>query len=199
MTGNLARKVDEVQVSDEQLAEVLRLVEQEPNIGHALALRRAGVPGTKGQLGAYVDAHPELVDDVNAARGKRIRTEILRRAIDGVEEPVYTPSGRLAGSRVVYSDRLLEFAARLYLEEAKQLRTGRVEVTGADGGPMEVQTDVADAIDRLNALVAAAAVRQAAGDRPADISGLAVGDGEGRAGLPVARLDRETEPGAAAG
>lgn len=160
-----AIQVDQVTVTDEQRAEMLRIVEQEPNIGHAHALRRAGVAGTKGQLAAYIDQHPELADDINAARGKRIRTELLRRAIDGVEEPVYTPSGKLAGTRVVYSDRLLEFAARMYLDEAKALRTGHVEVTGKDGGPMEVHSDVAAAVDRFTAL-ADAAVRAAARPRP---------------------------------
>lgn len=165
MTDQLARHVETVQVTDDQKTKLLKLMEQEPHLGHALALRRAGVAGTKGQLVAYIAEHPELVDDIDQARGKRIRTELLSRAIDGVEDPIVNKDGEISGYRTVRSDRLLEFAARMYLPEARALQAQRlgIEVGGADGGPIrvEVEGDRVSTVSGVLALAVALGVKGA--------------------------------------
>lgn len=187
MSDELARQVDEVTVTDEQHARLLEVVTDQPGIGIAHALRQAGVAGTKGQLREYAAQHEELLDDIDEARAKRIRTELMTRAIDGVEETVYTPGGKVAGVRVVKSDRLLEFSARMYLPEARALRTGTVEHTGG----MEVtNSDVSAAIDRFTSAV----VQQAERGRTHGDDLGPDGAGEGGAGVRVAALDRPPEP-----
>lgn len=148
-----AHEVEAVVVTDEQRCQVLELVSKEPGVGIAIALRRCGVAGTKGQLNRFVTQNTELADDIQHARAKRIRTELLRRAIDGVEEPIVNKDGDVVGYKTIYSDRLLAKAADLYLPEAHALAQRRigVELTGAGGGPVQIE-------DRSASLAAVALV-----------------------------------------
>lgn len=65
----------------------------------------------------------------------KLEAEAIRRAVDGVEEPVYQ-QGVLIGTKTVYSDSLL---ALLLKGRRKRVFAERVETTGADGGPVQTQ------------------------------------------------------------
>jgi hypothetical protein len=49
-----------------------------------------------------------------SARKLHLEEEAYRRAVDGVDEPVYSASGKLAGYRKRYSDILLTLLLRAY-------------------------------------------------------------------------------------
>ena len=61
----------------------------------------------------------------------------------------------------------------------------RVEMTGPGGGPLEVTSDIADAVDRFTAAVVSLATSPGAGS----VDGGAAGNGEGAARLPLGRMD----------
>jgi hypothetical protein len=65
----------------------------------------------------------------------KLEAEARRRALEGVEEPVYQ-GGQLVGTRTVYSDSLL---ALLLKGRRKKVFAERIEQTGADGGPVKTQ------------------------------------------------------------
>lgn len=65
----------------------------------------------------------------------KLEAEARRRAVEGVEEPVYQ-GGQLVGTKTVYSDSLL---ALLLKGRRKRVFAERVEQTGADGGPVQTQ------------------------------------------------------------
>jgi hypothetical protein len=65
----------------------------------------------------------------------KLEAEARRRALEGVEEPVYQ-GGQLVGTKTVYSDSLL---ALLLKGRRKKVFAERVEETGADGGPIKSQ------------------------------------------------------------
>jgi hypothetical protein len=65
----------------------------------------------------------------------KLEAEARRRALEGVEEPVYQ-GGQLIGTRLVYSDSLL---ALLLKGRRKRVFAERIESTGADGGPVRTE------------------------------------------------------------
>lgn len=65
----------------------------------------------------------------------KLEAEAIRRAVEGVEEPVYQ-GGQLIGTKTVYSDSLL---ALLLKGRRKKVFAERIEQTGADGGPVQTQ------------------------------------------------------------
>lgn len=72
----------------------------------------------------------------------KLEAEARRRALEGVEEPVYQ-GGQLIGTKTVYSDSLL---ALLLKGRRKRVFAERVETTGADGGPVKTQVLVATGV-----------------------------------------------------
>lgn len=72
----------------------------------------------------------------------KLEAEARRRALEGVEEPVYQ-QGVLIGTKTVYSDSLL---ALLLKGRRKRVFAERVETTGADGGPVKTQVLVATGV-----------------------------------------------------
>ena len=72
----------------------------------------------------------------------KLEAEARRRALEGVEEPVYQ-AGQLIGTKTVYSDSLL---ALLLKGRRKRVFAERVETTGADGGPVKSQVLVATGV-----------------------------------------------------
>jgi hypothetical protein len=150
-------------VSDEQRKRALALIRKKGReIGDVRALREAGVEGTRGQLRRLLDRDEDLVEAIAEARGRSVevvRDEVKRRAIDGVEEPVYH-QGKVVGYVTKYSDRLLEMMARAHAPEYRE----RVEVSGAGGGPLELTSpDLAGALDRFTGTIRRLAERAQSG------------------------------------
>lgn len=90
-----------------------------------------------------------------------LEDEAHRRAMEGTEEPVFH-SGQQCGTIRKYSDTLAIFLLKAH-NPTKYRDNQRLELTGADGGP--VQVDDTQAAARLAALLAGAAARE---DEPTD-------------------------------
>lgn len=87
--------------------------------------------------------------DYHEARGltpEKILAEMRRRAIDGVDEPVFH-DGQVVGSIRRYSDRLLMALGKGFVPELRE----RMELTGRDGGGLEVtvEHDFGSLLDQL--------------------------------------------------
>lgn len=185
------RRVAEVVVSDEQREAFLELLQEEPGIGYLVALYRVGVAGTKGQLHEWLDANfsREELQDTTAAP---IRREVIRRAIEGVEEPVF---GRVAkdedgivGYRRVFSDPALLRAHSAYTPEGRELlmRRGRVEVSGVDGGAIPVEVNGGRATNLADVFALARELGVGIGLGVAEGARDGVGGGDARDALPAA-------------
>lgn len=90
-----------------------------------------------------------------------LEDEAHRRGFEGVDEPVFH-SGQQCGTIRKYSDTLAIFLLKAH-NPTKYRENQRLELTGADGGP--VQVDDTQAAARLAALLAGAAARE---DEPTD-------------------------------
>lgn len=133
-TGERHDELGGVVITEEQRDAFLELVAANPSAPHVRTLRELGVEGSRGQIHDAIDR--QLRADIERVRNTVIRREIMRRALEGVEEDVWH-NGEVVGSKRVFSDRLLEFAGRTYLPEARN----QLEVTGADGGPLRVEVE----------------------------------------------------------
>ena len=88
----------------------------------------AGPGWNKADHAAFQAALPKA----ERLAGDLIEAELVRRAVEGVDEPVFQ-QGRLVGFVRKYSDRLLELAAKGTLPEKYR---ERFEHTGAGGAPL---------------------------------------------------------------
>src|SRR6266516_5428059 len=121
----------------------LEHIRRNPACGIGDAARVAS--STRKQFKMLQQSDPEFAEDYREARGygdEAIRAEIRRRALEGWEEPVFGSLGPGAGSGEIgrvrkFSDRLLVKLAEAHLPEFKDAR--RLELTGADGGPVAVE------------------------------------------------------------
>lgn len=77
-------------------------------------------------------------DAIEEATDKLVQ-EARRRALEGVEEPVYQ-GGVLVGTKRVYSDALMSKLLAAY--RPQQFGTQRTELTGANGGPVQQQSTI---------------------------------------------------------
>lgn len=113
------------------------------------AAEAAGVD--RGTVWRRREADPDFAAQCELAiemAADKLEQEARRRAIEGVEEPVYQ-GGQLIGTKTVYSDQLL---ALLLKGRRKKVFADRTELTGANGGPVKaaiviatgVPTDVQD-------------------------------------------------------
>lgn len=91
-----------------------------------------------------------------------LEDEAHRRAFEGTDEPVYY-NGSECGSVRKYSDTLAIFLLKAHAPEKYRENT-RMELTGANGGPVQISDTERAA--RISAILAAAAAR-----KPADESG----------------------------
>lgn len=115
------------------------------NQGCSIKEASVAIGRKRKELKALIRTDEEFGADYRAARGyddDTIRAEIHRRAITGVEEPVFGSLGGGAGSGQIgvvrkFSDRLLAKMAEAYLPEYQQ--RGRLELSGPDGGPIELE------------------------------------------------------------
>jgi hypothetical protein len=78
--------------------------------------------------------------------GDRLEHELVRRGRDGVDEPVWY-QGAQCGVQRKYSDQLLVVALKGALPSKY---SERHELTGANGGPMQLQPVAADGLARLS-------------------------------------------------
>lgn len=77
-------------------------------------------------------------DAIEEATDKLVQ-EARRRALEGVEEPVYQ-GGALVGTKRVYSDALMGKLLAAY--RPQQFGTQRTELTGANGGPVKGEATI---------------------------------------------------------
>lgn len=124
------------------------------------AAKAAGVTLRTGWNWRHNDEEPDFLRAVKVAEGlagDRLEAEIVRRALDGWEEPVYQ-GGRMVGTVRKFSDTLLIFQTK----KARPEYRDRHEITGKDGGPIQVQsvdlTKLSE--EQLIAVEAAAAIAQ---------------------------------------
>lgn len=80
------------------------------------------------------DKYYELAD---RAHMHYLQSEAQRRAVEGVQEPVYY-QGQKIGEKTKYSDNLLMFLMK-GKEPEKYRDNARVEVTGDGGGPIQIE------------------------------------------------------------
>lgn len=108
-------------------------------------------------------ADPEFAkawDEAEQTGTDRMEDELLRRAVDGVDEPVFY-LGQVVGHVKKFSDTALIFALKARRPEKYR---ERFEHTGANGGPIETK-DVGDLdVARRIAFVLATAARKAGND-----------------------------------
>lgn len=76
-------------------------------------------------------------DEATEIAFDKIEQEAYRRAVDGVKKTIYY-KGEAIGEETVYSDRLLEALLRGF--RRKNYGTSQVEVSGRDGGAIEVSS-----------------------------------------------------------
>lgn len=161
-------------LEDEQVAAFLAYVEEHKGAPIKEAALAAGIR-RRWQIKQALESDPALRELYDEARGygpDAVRREIDRRAIEGVDEPVFH-NGVVVGHVRRYSDRLLALRAKATLPEYRDTTT--IEIGGRGGGAIQVE-------QRGVTLVAVAAVLEAAG-------ALRAGDGAGadRQALPAAR------------
>lgn len=140
-----------------QREKILALIADDRTIGNKRALRQVGVKLTERQFNNLLADDEEFRADYNHARGRdfeEIRAEIRRRAIDGVDEPVYH-RGAIVGHVTKYSDRMLELMAKAQVPEYGDKT--QLVLTGPNDGPIEIEDRSADLASVLAVLTAAGA------------------------------------------
>jgi len=98
--------------------------------------------------------NPEYVEKFREAEKQacdRLEQEVRRRAVEGVLEPVFY-QGEQCGTVRKYSDTLLIFATKGALPQ-KYRENVSMELTGADGGPVEVEVSSAELARRARELI----------------------------------------------
>lgn len=141
-----------MELTAKQRQKFLDLLREDSNAGHITALRKVGAKGSKGHLGSLVDE--DLREEI-----AEVRCESLKKAGLGHSDLI----AKLAW--IVHDDgnssQLRAIQAAFGLHGIQLGQVDRVELTGPDGGPMEVTNpDVAAAIERFTSL-ADAAIRAA--------------------------------------
>ena len=163
------------EITAEQRARYLEIVKANPNIGNVVALRQAGVLGTKRDLRALVQADSEL--DLAAMEARGWSVEHAENVLYTVATDPTHPAWDRANSRFLRAYAAHRYNDRLQVEHA---------------GTVEVNSDVADAIDRFTQAVSAAAVRHAARDGAAGDAAGALPGAAAAPRLAVARVAGET-------
>lgn len=78
--------------------------------------------------------YPAQFDAARVEAAQSLEDEAIRRAREGVLEPIFY-QGIACGAKRVYSDGLMQFLLRGFMPE--KYRVNALEVTGAGGGPIE--------------------------------------------------------------
>ena len=98
-------------------------------------------------------------DDAVEQGTDRLEDEVERRAVQGTKRPVYQ-AGKLVGHVKEYSDSLI-LAYLAKRREAWRVNKGKIELTGAGGGPIQVQAVRDRVADKLASMAAGAPQIQA--------------------------------------
>lgn len=107
------------------------------NVTVAAACRTVGIGRRTVYSAREVDEEfARAWDDIVAESTDEMEREAYRRAVEGVEEPVYQ-RGELVGQVRRYSDQLLMFLLKARRPEVYR-ENQRVELAGPEGGPPEV-------------------------------------------------------------
>lgn len=138
-------------ITPKKLARFLEALAECGNV--RIAASRATL--SRDALYAYRQTHADFAqgwkDALQSAMELVLEPEALRRAVEGVNEPVFHAGAKIATVKK-YSDTLLIFLLKGGLKEKYAERT---EHTGKDGGPLQVQQMLPDARQaRLAALLA---------------------------------------------
>lgn len=143
-------------LTDEQRDRIVDLIRDDPALGHVRAARMVGVQGSKGAIrqlladdDLFQEARLEAWEDTLKAAGLAIRH--LLEKLAGIVNDDGNPS-QLRAIEKALQLRGLDQLADVVRHEHQH--TGEVEVRNLE---------LADAVDRFTAAVAAATVRQAAG------------------------------------
>lgn len=123
--NELACQVETVEVTDRQRAEFLALIKADTAIGSVDALRQTGVAGTRGQLRAWLKTDPELERAAREARGwnlNRVEAAAWTVAVD-TDHPAWDRANA----------RILKAYHPAFRDSAQ------LEVTGAGGGPVQIE------------------------------------------------------------
>ena len=111
-------------------------------------------------VGVHRNAHynwmqdPEYVEKFREAERQAadvLEKEVRRRAVEGVEEPVFY-KGEQCGTVRKYSDTLLIFATKGALPE-KYRENASIEISGPDGRAIEVEVSSAELARRARELI----------------------------------------------
>jgi hypothetical protein len=103
---------------------------------------------------AWAEAEQEAAD--------KLEREAWRRAVEGTDKPI-VHQGLITGTYKEYSDRMLEILLKGHRPERFVDRV-KQEVTGKDGGPVQMQ--VAEDADAFTRTIAGIAARGGAGSIP---------------------------------
>lgn len=77
-------------------------------------------------INAHEKTDPEFkaaVDEAMEDYRELLEAEIKRRAVDGVQSPVYNKNGDLVGHKLEYSDRMLELHAKRHIAAYRDKQT----------------------------------------------------------------------------
>lgn len=95
--------------------------------------------------------YPAKFEEAKKIAIDKLEAEARRRAVEGVEEPVYQ-GGKKVGTIRRYSDTLLIFLLKGALPHKYKERYS-TEITGREGGPIEVKRYDGLSDDQLNDLI----------------------------------------------
>lgn len=87
-----------------------------------------------------VPAFKRVWDEAGDKAGNVLEDEAIRRAVEGVVEPIYGSLGTIVGERTRYSDRLLIYLLKGFKPD-KYGDKSKVEVSGPGDGPVRVTSE----------------------------------------------------------
>lgn len=144
----------QVELTDEQRTKFLEHLQADKTAGIIATLRAAGVTGSRGQLRRLYDSDVQLQEQAREARGWNINR------VEGVTWEVAVDPNHPSWDRA--NARLLKaYGGQQFRDQS------RVELTGADGGPVQTE-DRSATLGDVKRILDAAVGSTAAGGEVAD-------------------------------
>jgi hypothetical protein len=140
----LIKQNEHVDLTAAARRQFLDYIEQHPTCSVAEACRETRL--RRQDVRVLLDSDTEFREDYRTARGygqEQIIGQMVKLAIEGVDEPIAS-GGAIVGTKRVYSERLLQTMFNGLTPEGKAMLAGKlgIEISGPDGGPIEVQQGV---------------------------------------------------------